>query len=81
MEILQPAINFAKDIASKLNPIISWISGYIANLAEIPEHNVHMILVFLLAFWLGKFGAAEKFTLKHLVISIIIFLFLIWLGI
>jgi hypothetical protein len=76
----QEALDLAKGIIVKVNPIITWLAVKIAEFVELEVKNVHMILVFLIAGILAKFITEDAFSLKHIIITIIIFLGLSYIG-
>lgn len=76
----QEAVDIAKSVAIKINPILDWVSQRVGGYVDINPANIHAILILAIALWISSYISRDK-GIKFWIIGGAIFAGLRYIGI
>ena len=76
----QEAVDIAKSVAVKINPILDWVSQRVGGYVDIDPSNVHTMLILAISLWIASYLSRDK-GIKFWIIAGAIFMGLRYIGV
>lgn len=77
---LQEAVDIAKSVGVKINPILDWVAVRVGEYVDISADNIHTFLILAIAIWVSSYINRDK-GIKFWVVAGAIFAGLRYVGV